>query len=89
MAESIDLEGNVSAVHMGINKQLKVEERKQSEMELRMKCRLDELRRVFGLKVDGEMDLRVLGLGFWGGFGGWGERERSMAMTTREKRKHS
>lgn len=88
MPESIDLEGNVSAVHMGINKQLKVEERKQSEMELRMKCRLDELRRVFGLKVDGEMGLSVLGLGlglgFRGGFGGWGERERSMAMTMRE-----
>lgn len=48
-------------------------------MELRTKYRLD------GLKVDGEMGLRVVGLGFWWVLGGcWGGRERSMAMTMRE-----
>jgi hypothetical protein len=52
-----------------------VKEMMKSEVVLRRKCLLEVVEAV-GLGAVRKVGLVVAGLGFWGGFGGCGERER-------------
>jgi hypothetical protein len=77
MPERADFGGSEGSAEEWASGHAGVKEMIKSEVVLRRKCLLEAA----GLGAVREVGLEVagLGLGFWGGFGGCGERER-MAM---------
>lgn len=71
-------EGSAEEWATGYDRVLK--EMMESEVVLRRKCLLEMVVKEVGLGAVREMGLVVAELGFWGGFGGCGGRERRMAM---------